>query len=190
MNEPTGTNPRTRAGHGQRPCAHVLTCVMALLAALLPAARLYAGEFEDASAKLSDMEEKVRSISSEFRDTAPVDPAVALRRVVDAEMLFKLKNYSEAATILLDVVEKYPNAQGYDDALVLLGQALLLEKDYNSARHYFQLAVQKNTGSRLEQQALQQLVEIGLHTGDFEYVDDYLKRLENIPVGLLEPSVP
>jgi TolA-binding protein len=168
----------------------VLTCVVALLAALLPAARLHAGEFEDASAKLSDMEERVRSISSEFRDTAPVDPAIALRRVVDAEMLFKLKNYSEAATILLDVVEKYPNSQGYDDALVLLGQALLQEKDYNSARHYFQLAVQKNTGSRLEQQALQQLVEIGLHTGDFEHVDDYLKRLENIPVGLLEPSVP
>ncbi|HEX7506924.1 MAG TPA: tetratricopeptide repeat protein [Polyangia bacterium] len=190
MNEPTGTNPRTRAGHGQRPRAHVLTCVMALLAALLPAARLHAGEFEDASAKLSDMEERVRFISGEFRDTAPVDPAVAMRRVVDAEMLFKLKNYSEAATILLDVVEKYPSSQGYDDALVLLGQALLQEKDYNSARHYFQLAVQKNTGSRLEQQALQQLVEIGLHTGDFEHVDDYLKRLESIPVGLLEPSVP
>jgi TolA-binding protein len=105
-------------------------------------------------------------------------------------MLFKLKNYSEAATILLDVVEKYPNAPGYDDALVLLGDSLFQEKDYKSARHYFELAVRKNTGSRLEQRALQQLVEISLHTEDFEHVEDYLKRLENIPAGQLEPSVP
>ena len=190
MNEPTGTNPRTRAERRQRLRSPVLPCVFALTAALLPAARIHAGEFEDASAKLSDMEERVRSISSEFRDTAPVDPAIAMRRVVDAEMLFKLKNYSEAATILLDVVEKYPNAQGYDDALVLLGQALFQDKDYNSARHYFQLAVQKNTGSRLEQQALQQLIEISLHTEDFEHVDEYLKRLESIPVDKIEPTVP
>jgi tetratricopeptide (TPR) repeat protein len=168
----------------------VLLCVFALTASLLPAARLHAGEFEDASAKLADMEDRVRSISGEFRGDAPFDPAIAMRRVVDAEMLFKLKNYSEAATILLDVVEKYPNAQGYDDALVLLGDSLFQEKDYKSARHYFELAVQKNTGSRLEQRALQQLVEISLHTEDFEHVEDYLKRLENIPAGQLEPSVP
>jgi tetratricopeptide (TPR) repeat protein len=190
MNEPTGTHLRTRAGQASRLRPHALACVFALAAALLPAARTWAGEFDDANAKLADMEERVRALSGEFRDTAPVDPAIAMRRVVDAEMLFKLKNYNEAATILLDVVEKYPNAQGYDDALVLLGQALFQEKDYNSARHYLQMAVQKNTGSRLEQQALQKLIEIGLHTEDFEHLDDYLKRLESIPIGQLEPSVP
>jgi TolA-binding protein len=105
-------------------------------------------------------------------------------------MLFKLRNYNEAATVLLDVVEKYPNAQGYDDALVLLGDALFMEKDYNSARHYFEIEAKKNTGSRLEQQALQRLVEISLHTEDFEDIDGYLKRLENIPLDRLEPSVP
>ncbi len=189
MNQPTGTDLRTRAGQATRLRSRVLPCVFAL-AALLPAARIHAGEFEDANAKLSDMEERVRAISSEFRDVAPVDPAIAMRRVVDAEMLFKLKNYNEAATILLDVVEKYPSAQGYDDALVLLGQALFQEKDYNSARHYLELAVQKNTGSRLEQQALQKLIEIALHTQDFEHVDDYLKRLASIPIDQLEPSVP
>ena len=186
MNEPTGTNPRTE--HGQR--SRLLPCVLALAASMVPAMRVHAGEFEDASAKLSDMEERVRSISGEFRETAPVDPAIAMRRVVDAEMLMKLKNYTEAATILLDVVERYPNAQGYDDALVLLGQALFQEKDFNSARHYFQVAVQKNTGSRMEQQALQQLIEIGLRTEDLEHLDEYLKRLENIPIDKLEPTVP
>ncbi|HEY5283948.1 MAG TPA: hypothetical protein VIM14_14245, partial [Polyangia bacterium] len=132
MNEPTRIDPRTPDGHARRCLVRVLPCVLALTAALLPAVRVHAGEFDDANAKLLDLEDRVRSISRDFRDTAPVDPSMAMRRVVDAEMLFKLKNYNEAATILLDVVEKYPNAQGYLDALVLLGQALLQEKDYNS----------------------------------------------------------
>ena len=190
MNEPT-TDPRTRAGHTRRCPLRVLPFGLVLTAAvLLPAARVHAGELEDASAKLSDLEERVRSISGEFNGSALVDPAIAMRRVVDAEMLFKLKNYNEAATVLLDVVEKYPNAQGYDDALVLLGESLFQQKDYNSARHYFQLAVKKNTGSRLEQQALQRLIEITRYTEDFQDVEEYLKRLESIPIDQLEPSVP
>ena len=190
MNEPSGTDTCTKAGCATRRPVRALAQALALAASLAPAARARAGEVEDANVRLTDVEERVRSISGEFRDTAPTDPGMAMRRVVDAEMLFKLKNYDEAATVLLDVVEKYPNSQGYDDALVLLGQALFQGKDYKSARHYFEMAVQKNTGSRLEQQALQRLIEISLHTEDFDHVDDYLKRLENIPAGQLEPSVP
>lgn len=159
------------------------------LAGALPARALIAGEFEDANAKLTELEDRVRTISSEFRE-ASADPSIVLRRVVDAEMLFKLKNYNEAATILLDVIEKYPGAQGYDDALVLLGESLFQDKDYNSARHYLEIEVRKNSGSRLEQKALERLIEIGLHLDDLEHVDDYLKRLENIPPSQLEPSVP
>jgi len=159
------------------------------LASLLPARTLLAGDFEDASGKLTDLEDRVRTLSAEFKEAAP-DPSIVLRRVVDAEMLFKLKNYNEAATILLDVIEKYPGAQGYDDALVLLGESLFQDKDYNSARHYFEIEVGKSTGSRLEQKALERLIEIGLHLEDLEHVDDYLKRLENIPAAQLEPSVP
>src|ERR1019366_10694827 len=111
-----------------------------------------------ANAKLGDLEERVRATSADFRDSSRPDPAVPMRRVLDAEMLFKLKNYNEAATILLDVVEKYPDAQGGDDALVLLGESLFQEKDYNSARPYLEIAVKKNSGSRLPQRALQRLV--------------------------------
>jgi len=185
MHEPTGIPSRKLRPSG-RACLHAL----ALGAGLLAAAPARAGEVEDASGRLSDLEERVKSIAGDFKAEATPDPTVAMRRVVDAEMLFKLKNYNEAATVLLDVVEKYPNAQGYDDALVLLGESLFQERDYNSARHYFVMAARKNTGSRLEQRALQRLVEIGLHTGDFENIDNYLKRLENVPPAELEPSVP
>jgi TolA-binding protein len=189
MNQPSGTVLFTRR-KGGRATRGPLAVLCGVASAWLWAGRAFAGELEDANAKLGDLEERVRATSADFRDSSAPDPAVAMRRVLDAEMLFKLKNYNEAATILLDVVEKYPDAQGADDALVLLGESLFQEKDYNSARHYLEIAVKKNSGSRLEQRALQRLVEVSLHTEDFSQVDDYLKRLQNIPFDQLEPSVP
>jgi len=189
MNQPSGTVLFTRR-KGGRATRGPLAVLCGVATAWLWAGRAFAGELEDANAKLGDLEERVRATSADFRDSSAPDPAVAMRRVLDAEMLFKLKNYNEAATILLDVVEKYPDAQGADDALVLLGESLFQEKDYNSARHYLEIAVKKNSGSRLEQRVLQRLVEISLHTEDFSQVDDYLKRLQNIPFDQLEPSVP
>ena len=55
----------------------------------------------------------------ELREAPPPPPDVADRRVLDAQVLYSLKNYEEAATILLDVVEKYPNTRAHDDALLL-----------------------------------------------------------------------
>ena len=178
--------PRPRRGWGYRRAL----AVTAALASVFVPVTLRAGEFDDADRKLSDLEGKVAALGSEFRETAVADPALVLRRVVDAETLFKLKNYNEAATLLLDVVEKYPGAQGYEDALVLLGESLFQDKDYNSARYYLEIEVKQNSGSQLEQRALERLIEIGLHTEDLDNVDQYLKRLENIPPAMLEPSVP
>ena len=100
--------------HGGRPRgkSRAACCALALGPLWLAATAARAGEVEDANAKLTDLEERVRVIGNDFRAEATPDPDAAMRRVVDAEMLFKLKNYSEAATILLDVVEKYPGAQG------------------------------------------------------------------------------
>ncbi len=149
-----------------------------------------ADQIDDANRKLINLEENARQLGAEFRDSPAPLPNAAERRYIDAELLFTLKNYEEAATILLDVIETYPNSRAYDDALVLLGESLYLARDLSASRHYFEMAIQKNTGSRKEQTALQRLVEIALKTNDFDHVDEYLKRLESIPADRLEPSVP
>jgi TolA-binding protein len=149
-----------------------------------------ADKYDDAHRKLSDLDAQVSQLSSGFKDTPAFDPNAGDRRVLDAETLFNLKNYTEAATILMDVIEKYPNTRASDDAVFLLGEALYQNRDLNSARKYFELAVQKNNGGKKEQTALQRLVEIALKTGDFDNVDSYLGRLERIPPDQLEPSVP
>src|SRR5215831_19746727 len=124
-----------------------------------------ADEVEDYTRKLIDIDQRVHLMTLEFRETPAPSPDLADRRVIDAQVLFALKNYEEAATILIDVVEKYPNTRAHDDALVLLGESLFQARDFYSARHYLQEAVAKNTGSKREQQALQRLVEISLRTG-------------------------
>jgi tetratricopeptide (TPR) repeat protein len=166
----------------------VRTGAFALLALLPAVAR--ADKYDDAHRRLADLEERARVLSAEFRDSPVPDANAGDRRVLDAELLFNLKNYNEAATICLDVIEKYPNSRAYDDAIVLLGESLYQDKNLASARHYFQQAIEKNTGSRKEQAALQRLVEIALRTNDYDNVETYLSRLERIPSDRLEPSVP
>jgi TolA-binding protein len=161
-----------------------------VLGAMAAPATARADKFEDAHRRLTDLEERTRVLNAEFRDAPPPDPKAADRRVIDAELLFTLKNYYEASTILLDVIERYPNSRAFDDALILLGESLYQSKEYTASRHYFQMAVKKNTGSRKEQQALQRLVEIAHKLDDFENVEEYLGRLERIPADQLEPSVP
>jgi tetratricopeptide (TPR) repeat protein len=149
-----------------------------------------ADEVDETLKKLIELDQRVHTLALELREAPPPPPDIADRRVLDAQVLYSLKNYEEAATILLDVVEKYPNSRAHDDALVLLGESLFQARDFYSARHYLQEAVAKNTGSKMEQQALQRLVEISLRTGDFDNVDSYLQRLQNLPPQLMEPATP
>jgi tetratricopeptide (TPR) repeat protein len=149
-----------------------------------------ADDVDDTLKKLIDLDQKVHVMALELREAPPPPPDIADRRVLEAQVLYTLKNYEEAATILLDVVEKYPGTRAHDDALVLLGESLFQARDFYSARHYLQEAVAKNTGSKSEQQALQRLVEISLRTGDFDHVDGYLTRLQNLPPQLMEPATP
>jgi tetratricopeptide (TPR) repeat protein len=149
-----------------------------------------ADEVDDTLKKLIDLDQRVHIMAMELREAPPPPPDQADRRVLDAQVLYSLKNYEEAATILLDVVEKYPNTRAHDDALILLGESLFQARDLYSAKHYLEEAVAKNTGSKQEQQALQRLVEISLRTGDFDNVDSYLARLQNLPAAAMEPATP
>lgn len=149
-----------------------------------------ADEVDDSVRKLIDLDQRVHLMSLEFKESPAPPPDAADRRVLDAQVQLSVKNYDEAATIALDVVEKYPNTRAYDDAVYLLGEALFQAHDFYSARHYLIEAVAKKNGSKSEQQALQRLVEISLRTGDYENVDGYLARLQNLPISAVEPSVP
>lgn len=159
-------------------------------ALVTPAGFAHANEYDDASKRLLELEQRIGAASADFKDTTVVETNVAERRLVEAQTLFELKSYVEAATLLLDIVDKYPNTKVWDDAVVLLGESLYQGHDMLSARRHFQLAIKANTGSRNEQRALNRLIEISLQTGDYDHVDEYLERLSKIPADRQDPSVP
>ncbi|HET6149478.1 MAG TPA: tetratricopeptide repeat protein [Polyangia bacterium] len=171
-----------------RPSKLTRAALALVLVSLMRSA--HADEIDDYTRKLIDLDQRVHVMTLEFKDAPPPPPDIADRRVVDAQVLFGLKNFQEAATILLDVIEKWPNSRAYDDALFLLGEALFQGHDPYSSRRYFELFLQRSTGSKREQEALQRLIEIAFRTGDYEHVDDYLAKLENIPPERLEPATP
>ncbi|HEV3030103.1 MAG TPA: tetratricopeptide repeat protein [Polyangia bacterium] len=166
------------------------SCVLVMGLVALSSGTARADDIDQWAGKLIDMDNRAGSMVYEIKDAQPASPDVADRRVIDAQVLFSLKNYEEAATILLDVVDKYPGTRAYDDAIALLGESLYQALDFYSARPYLEKAVAKKTGTKAETHALQRLIEISLRTGDYEHIDEYLARLQNVPLANVEPSVP
>jgi tetratricopeptide (TPR) repeat protein len=149
-----------------------------------------ADEVDDYTRKLVDLDQRARQLSIELPQAQTPSPDIADRRVLDAQAFYMQKDYEQAATVLMDVVDKYPGTRAYDDALFLLGESLFQAHDFHTARGYLEQAVAKNTGSKPEQLALQRLVEISLRTGDYEKIDGYLQRLQTLPIAQMEPAIP
>ena len=68
---------------------------ISLGALALAGGRARADDVDDFNRKLIDLDQRVREMLAEFKDNAPPPPDVADRRVLDAQVLFNLKNYEE-----------------------------------------------------------------------------------------------
>ena len=113
---------------------------------------------------------------------APIKDAV--------RVLYELKNYESASIILFDVVDKYPNSAAYPESLFYLADSLYLKRDFLSSGKFFHKVVELGAGGRRYQEALQRLIELSLHTGDYASVEDYITKLETLTVDKQLPSVP
>lgn len=149
-----------------------------------------ADDVEQAARKLGDLEARIRSLVSEFKEAPAPSAETAERRVIDARVLMELKNFDQAAIMLLDVTEKFGGTRAGAEAVYLLGECLFQMRDFYSARAAFEKATENVTGTKQQQQALQRLIEIALRTGDFEGVPAVLAKLDRVPLQTLEPSVP
>lgn len=136
-----------------------------------------------------DLEQQAKSLKIRFKTEPQNDAKLAEHRLVDAQVLYDLKDYSRAAIILLDYVSKYPKSRGYEEALFYLADSLYHKRDFLSSRRYFKKIVNEVRG-RFYQESLQRLVELSLRIGDTSDVEAYLKTLSTIPTSKLKPSVP
>ncbi|HJZ83997.1 MAG TPA: tetratricopeptide repeat protein [Polyangia bacterium] len=175
---------------------HARTVIAAWLA--LAASPAVADEVDDLGKKVFEVESQARELNASFRPPKAAGPEVAERRLVDAQLLYQLKNYDEAAILLLDVVERFPTSPAFPEAQFLLADCLYQKHDFLSARRYFTQVVERGPGSpggvqvqqRRYQEALNRLIELSLRTEDFGPVETYLAKLAELPPSSLLPSVP
>ncbi len=149
-----------------------------------------ADEVDTLGAKVLEIEARVRELSVELKAPPPEGPELADRRLIDAQVLYELKNYEAASIILLDVVQKFPQSPAYPEALYFLADSLFLKRDFLSSRRYFEKTVELGPSNKRYQEALQRLIELSLYTGDYTPVDGYIAKLQEMPPGRQLASVP
>src|SRR5262249_11428506 len=116
---------------------------------------------------------------------------VPTRRTIDAELNFGLGDYEDAAIVLYDVVERYPNHKVHDEALYYLSESLFMKGDYLASRTSFtKLVNELGTRSHYYQQSLERLIEITLKLNDAQDVDKWLALLDAVPEAERHSAVP
>ena len=160
------------------------------LAVLIPVGA-HADEIDIIGSDVFKLQAEIQSLDGHIKPVTQQQKAeVAERRLIDAQVLYELKNYEAASIILLDIVEKFPNTPVYADALFFLADSLFLKRDFFSSRRYFEKIVEIGPQAARFQEAVQRLVELSLYTGDYGPVDGYLARLQTLSPGKQLPSVP
>ncbi len=161
-----------------------------LLVCTLLGGRSRADEVDGLGGKVLEIESRIRQLESRVRVPAQAGPELAERRLIDAQVLYELKNYEAASIVLLDIVQRFAKSASYPEALYLLADSLYLKHDFLSARNYFEQLVKEIGPGKRYQESLQRLIELSLYTGDYSRVDGYLAKLTELPPHQLLPSVP
>jgi len=112
-------------------------------------------------------------------------------RLTDGELFYRLQDYVRASVIFTDIVENYAQHSAYPDALFLLGDSLFRWGDYLGARTRFRMVIDRAAEGNFRpyvQRSLGRLIEIAIHTRDFDGVDDYFQRLSQLPPTEVEAA--
>jgi tetratricopeptide (TPR) repeat protein len=187
------TNRALLQGHGPgqaRPLMRRFAwAVGLLLLLLLPGGSALGIPVNKLRARVADLKSDADLLAVRYKTQASSKQQLAEHRLVDAQVLYTLKDYTRAAILLLDYIEKYKNTRGYPEALFFLADSLYHKRDFLSAKRYFARVANQVRG-KYYQESLQRLVELSLRTGDYSDVQQYLTALASIPPNMLKPSVP
>jgi TolA-binding protein len=149
-----------------------------------------ADEVDKLGGKVIELDSRMVELDRQLKPPLPPGPEKADSRLIDAQVLYELKNYEMAAIILYDIVEKYPNSPAYPEALFYLADSLFQKRDYLSSRRFFEKIVEQGPTNPRYQESLQRLIDLSLHTGDYSPVDGYIAKLDQLPSDKQLPSVP
>lgn len=170
------------ARHGARRAGPLWAALVALGAGLFAAPEVASAL--DADQAYTSASQSVASVSGP-QGLAAIQAAIQKakgeqrtpeQRIADAVLLMGSKDYARAATVLNEVVEKYPDhPTAYPDALSLLGETYFRSKQYLSARRTFKEVVRRGAEPRFasyQAKALGRLVDVAMRIKDYDALDE------------------
>jgi TolA-binding protein len=174
-----------------------LLCAAPAAAVLVALPVAHAEPVDKIGSKLVKFEGETRQIVAGIRRPSELGVGgtrgrdVPTRRTIDAQVNFGVGNYDDAAIVLYDVVDKYPQHPVYDEALYYLAESLFMKGDFVASRNFFvKLVKERGSQSKFYQQGLERLVELTLKLNDAENIDEWLKLLDAVPASERRSSVP
>jgi TolA-binding protein len=142
--------------------------------------------------ELRDLEISTQQLAAEpLRGENLRSPTFVEERLTDGELFYRLKDYLRASIILTDIVDNYPKHRAYPDALYLLGESLYSAKDYLGSRTRLRQLISRADEAPFRpyaSRALGRLIEIAIHTRDFDGVEGYFERLAKLPPQEVEAA--
>lgn len=162
-----------------------------MLATLLVVASAPAGaqSLDDARRQVADLEDDTaRMLAQRVNASELKSDTFVEERLTDGELYLRLEDYLRAAILFTDIVDHYPTHRAYPEALFLLGESLYLAGDYLGARKRYAKVIDRGDEAPFApylQPSLSRLIQIAIHTRDFEDIDGYFSRLEAIPSASL-----
>ncbi len=112
-------------------------------------------------------------------------------RLTDGELFYRLQDYVRASIIFTDIVENYREHRAYPDALFLLADSLYRAGDYFGSRTRFREIITRSGEHAFRpfvQRSLGRLIEVAIHTRDFEGVEEVFAQLSRLPPAEIEAA--
>jgi TolA-binding protein len=142
--------------------------------------------------ELRDLEVATQQLVAEpLRGQELRSPTFVEERLTDGELFYRLKDYARASIILTDITDNYPQHRAYPDALYLLGESLYAAHDYLGARTRLRQLIARADDPSFRPYAaksLGRLIEIAIHTRDFDGVEGYFTALAKLPPAEVESA--
>ncbi len=187
--------PRERLHAGRRAgCAGAQIGLVVSLLAVLPLGALALGALASV-ASAQDIDQVTRDVTTiegqadaliqePLAETGRQSATHVEERLTNGELFYRLQDYVRASIIFTDIVDNYASTPSFPDALFLLADSLFRAGDYLGARTRFREIITHSGESSFRpyvERALGRLIEIAIHTNDFDGVDDVFAQLSRLP---------
>src|SRR6266567_5173292 len=186
--------PRSPATPGPRRLFPLPRAAAALALVALSSVPARADDLDDTAHRLTTLESQASALEQGIRAPSgppQSDPDLIERRLVQAQVAYGVGRYGDAALLLYDIVERFPNSRSYGEAIFYLADALFQKGDNVTARSYFvKIVEQGGAGAPHYQEALERLLELTIRLQDPTGVKDWLARLDQVPQSNRLDSVP